>query len=133
MRFLTERGGGEPVLRWLLDPKKRAGLILGGKLAEELIKAGFRATLIELNRAGRLHRVADNDLERREAELLAQASCVSNDVHVVALALMTGCLLVFTRDRLLHRDLRSHSQSGRRIAIYQSASHARLLTSCECL
>ncbi len=124
---------GEPVLRWLLNPKQRAGLILGGKLAIELDKAGFRATLAVLSRAGRLHRVPAGVLARREQALSAAGTCVSNDVHVVALALSSGCNLVFTRDAQLHRDLKRHSPSGRRIAIYQRASHARLLTACDCM
>ena len=124
---------GEPVLRWLLNPKQRAGLILGGKLAAELDKAGFRTTLAVLSRAGRLHRIADDILRRREEELAAQGSCVSNDPHVVALALITGCTLVFTKDRQLHTDLKRHSRRGQRIAIYQRASHARLLAPCDCI
>ena len=124
---------GLPVLRWLLDPKRRAALILGRKLARELDKAGLGTTLVELNRAGRLHRVVDDMLERHEEELKARASCVSDDPHVVALTLMTGCTLVFTKDRRLHKDLKSHSRPGRRVAIYQKASHARLLTSCDCM
>jgi hypothetical protein len=124
---------GEPVVRWLLDRRRRSGLILGGKLAKELDKAGFRATLVELSRAGRLHRVLESSLRRHEQELLEEASCQSDDVHVVALTLMTGCTLVFTKDRQLHQDLRKHSRTGRRIAIYQRASHAKLLTSCDCI
>ena len=50
---------GKPVLRWLLSPKERCGLVLGGKLVAELAKAGLRSTLIELSRAGRLHRLED--------------------------------------------------------------------------
>ena len=124
---------GEPVLRWLLDPKRRGGLIVGGKLTAELDKAGFRATLAELSRAGRLHRIRDDVLEQRERTLRAEGSCVSNDVHVVALALTSGCGLVFTKDTQLHQDLKRHSPPGRRIAIYQRESHARLLVPCECL
>jgi hypothetical protein len=124
---------GKPVLRWLFNRKRRAGLILGGKLATELVKAGLTHTLVELSRAGRLHRVAGDLLSHRENTLAKQGTCQSNDLHVVALCLVTGCRLVFTRDKPLHADLRRHSEAGRRIAIYQAASHARLLTECDCI
>ena len=124
---------GKPVLRWLLDPRRRAGLILGGKLTYELNRAGLRSTLIVLSQAGRLHRVSDEELRRREVELVAEGICRSNDLHVVALTLLTGCNLVFTRDKPLHVDLKRYSPRGRRVSIYQYASHARLLTACTCI
>jgi len=124
---------GKPVLRWLLNPKRRSGLILGGKLATELARAGLLSTLSVLKQANRLHRISDSVLNRCEEELVAQGTCKSNDIHVVALTLITGCTLVFTRDKPLHADLKRHSAPGRRIAIYQTSSHARLLNECSCI
>lgn len=128
---LTE--DGKPVLHWLLDPKQRAGLILGGKLSRELDKAGFRSTLLNLSRVGRLHRVDDEILSQRVAELEKQRWCKSNDLHVVALSMITKCKLVFSKDKLLHVDLKNFSKYENRISIYQNSSHFRLLQPCECL
>jgi hypothetical protein len=129
----TRSADDTPVLRWLLNPRQRAGLVLGGKLTSELDKAGLRTTLAELSRAGRLHRIPDDVLRRREDELAALGTCQSNDAHVVALTLVSRCTLVFTRDKPLHADLKRHSEPGRRVTIYQTAAHARLLTDCDCM
>ena len=129
----NQTNDGKPVRKWLLNPKKRAGIVLGGKLTSELVKAGLRATLVELNRAGRLHRVPDDVLTRRIEQLDQENLCESNDVHVVALALITQCSLVFTHDKPLHADLKRHSSKDHKIKIYQTARHARSLTSCKCI
>ena len=123
---------GLPVLRWLLNPKRRSGRIVGGQLVKELVKAGFADTLAVLSRAGRLHRAPDRIVDERAEALRESGSCVSNDQHVVALALETGCDIVFTKDKALHQDLKSHAPTGHRIAIYQRATHARLLRECRC-
>ena len=123
---------GAPVLRWLLHPTRRSGLVIGGQLAKELVRAGFTEILRVLNQAGRLHRIEDSAVDKRAARLRKSGSCVSNDQHVVALALITGCDIVFTKDKALHQDLKRHAPTGQRISIYQQASHARLLRTCDC-
>ena len=123
---------GAPVLRWLLHPKRRSGLIVGGQLVKELVRAGFTETLAVLSQAGRLHRIPDPVVDARATKLRDTGSCVSNDQHVVALALESGCETVFTKDKALHQDLKRHAPTGSRIAIYQKARHARLLKECHC-
>jgi hypothetical protein len=124
---------GRPVLRWLLDPKAKSGLVIGGKtLRQELQKAGLKDTLAVLSQAGRLHIINDTLIEKKESELGGQAACKSNDGHVVALALVAKCDVVFTRDILLHQDLKANSLTGQKIAIYQNHSHSHLLTTCSC-
>lgn len=89
---------GLPVLEWLLNPRKQAGLIVGGKLYDELRRAGFGRRFIEtltvLSQAGRLHRFTGPQIERVTDELERGGECKSNDAHVVALALVSECNLV---------------------------------------
>lgn len=124
---------GMPVLQWLLNPRVKAGLIIGGKLAAELRGIKFSQVLLTLRRAGRLHIIPDQRLKEKEQSLITSGACRSNDVHVVALALATRCNVVFTRDVLLHADLRFNSVAGNRITIYQNASHSHLLVECRCI
>jgi hypothetical protein len=121
-------------LRWLLAAKSKSGLIIGGKtFRKELQKVGLRETLFVLSQAGRLHTIDDDLIGIKEKELSSKKACVSNDGHVVALALVAKCSVVFTRDILLHQDLKANAPAGRKIAIYQNSSHSHLLTICHCL
>lgn len=129
----TKTDHGIPVLKWLLNPKKKAGLIWGGKLAEELALRSLNDTLLQLSRAGRLHRIDDAKIDPIEKNLTQTGSCKSNDAHVVALCLASSCQLVFTKDQPLHSDLKAHSKKGKKISIYQNEAHSHLLTSCECI
>lgn len=118
-----------PVLEWLLCGKK-SGLIIGGKNADEILVGRFVKIALELKRAGRLHRISNEKISEMEQKILDNDICRSNDRHVVALVLASKCPLVFTEDRALHGDLKSIP--GRKIAIYQNASHRHLLTECRC-
>jgi predicted nucleic acid-binding protein len=121
---------GKPVLQWLFNPKKKAGLILGGKLTKEVSIVSFLPTLVELDRARRVHRVKESVVTALISTL--EAKCKSNDAHVVALALASRCNLVFTSDSKLHEDLKDHAPVKERISIYQTPDHSHLLTSCTC-
>jgi hypothetical protein len=122
---------GKPVLRWLLS-KEGAGLVIGGKLTGELTRAGMTDTLRVLSQAGRLHSFNGEAVSTVEQALKRKGDCKSNDHHVVALSLISGCNVVFSRDVNLHRDIKHHRQSRRDVAIYQGAEHAHLLKVCKC-
>jgi hypothetical protein len=121
---------GKPVLSWLL--RGRGGLVAGGKLTRELVSAGLDGTLVTLARAGRFHRVPDDDVDSTQATLREQGLCRSNDLHVLAVAIVSGCRLIFTRDRELHRDSRNRAVLEPTAVIYQTAAHSHLLRECRC-
>ncbi len=123
---------GRPVLHWLLNPRRKSGLIVGGRLLTELDHGGLRDTLLVLSRAGRLHRISDDQIQPAEDRLRADGSCLSNDHHVVALVVVSACRLVFTKDQRLHHDLKNRRVVPNRPRIYQDARHVRLLTTCTC-
>lgn len=118
-----------PILRWLLTDK--GGLIIGGYLKTELERSTkFRVTLVELSRAGRLHKLDDGRVSTVAARIASE--CCSDDCHVVAAAIISGCRLVFTRDQELHKDLKNTRLVEPPAAIYQDKSHRHLLTQCDC-
>lgn len=121
---------GLPVIKWLLAPNIRSGLVVGGKLTDELRAAGLKSTLVELSRAGRLHAINDEEISKIEVKI--RASCRSNDSHVVALAKVSRCSTVFTKDMPLHQDLKNRSLLPNGVSIYQTPEHSHLLTECRC-
>ena len=129
--LLVRSEQGIPVLKWLLQGSN-AGLVVGGKNLSEIGATRLRDTLAVLSRAGRLHKVSDAALAPIVTRLRSAGTCRSNDSHVVALALVSRCRLVFSHDEALHADLKSHSRTGEKISIYQDSSHEHLLTPCRC-
>jgi predicted nucleic acid-binding protein len=119
---------GRPVLEWLL--KGRGGLIIGGLLKRELGRSGMRDTLVVLGRAGRLHNIDDAQVQSVATKI--ERKCCSNDCHVVAAAIVSGCRLIFSRDQNLHKDAKNRDILNPAASIYQSKSHKHLLTDCHC-
>jgi rRNA-processing protein FCF1 len=119
---------GKPILNWLL--RGRGALIVGGHLKQELNRAGLRSTLVTLDQAGRLRRL--NDAKVQEMSNRIDQKCRSNDCHVVAAALVSGCRLIFTRDKNLQRDMKDREILTPTASIYQSKNHRHLLTDCHC-
>lgn len=122
---------GKPVLKWLLT--ESGGLIVGGKLKRELDRGGLRATLAELSRAGKLHILDDGKLYQVSNRLLEEGSCRSDDPHVLAVAIVSGCRLIFTRDKKLHKDAKNNRILNPAASIYKSHKHRRLLKPCRCM
>jgi len=126
-----------PVTNWLLGEKGDPRLVAAGALREELVKLyEVRRLLVRLEQAGRL-RSADADRLRQEQDRLrANVRCRSNDIHVLALALVSGARTLATFDQALTEDFRDAGIIARpRGSVYRDpAKHARLLrhtpTSC---
>lgn len=116
-----------PVLDWL---EKRDGCVVyGGRLAAELIRIEkARRYLLNLVRAGRARLVPDGPISTEERTVTKTGLCRSNDVHVMALARISGARTLCTRDRDLQRDFRdSRLISDPRGSIYLRPEHSRLL------
>lgn len=122
---------GKPVIKWLLTGG--GALIVGGELRRELSVSGkMRETLVTLSRAGKLHNLDDAKVKAKAEEIKARRICKSNDPHVIATALLSGCRLIFSRDRGLHKDAKNKEILNPAASIYQSKDHERLLTPCHC-
>ena len=88
-------------------------LVVGGKLREELDRAGLKDWMRTALRAGRLRFVDDESVDRRAEELDDEGACQSNDSHVVALAEISGARLLYTNDKKLQGDFTKLVQKGR--------------------
>lgn len=86
--------------------RKRVKIVVGGKLMKELCKTPFRAVLAEWTRAGRVTRVACEEINA-ELSSMREAKWKSNDSHVVALARCSGSRLLYTDDSCLIDDFKN--------------------------
>ncbi len=124
----------KPVLDWL--DRGNGMLIVGGKLREEL---GQSAKLMDylagFSRIGlkKLHVIDDTAVRSRTEELEKANVCRSDDPHVVALILLSGCDLVLSSDKKLQKDAQDRDIVGHGVSIYQRREHHRLLKDCKCV
>src|SRR5271157_6297046 len=87
------------IIQWLLGERRSPRLVASGKLREELAwHDGVRRLLVRLEQAGRLRAVEAGRLRQETARLHASGCCVSNDLHVLALAIMSGARTLATLD-----------------------------------
>ena len=94
---------GSRFFDWLSSP--RGQLVVGGKLREELSRdRRFVQWLRSALRNGRARSVADQAVDDHAMGLRRQGVCRSNDVHVLALALVSGARLLYTNDSALLDD-----------------------------
>lgn len=85
---------------------KQMSIALGGKLTKELSKTKLKDLLLEWVRAGRAKRIDDRELTAEEARL-ETLDLVSNDSHVLALAIKTNCKLLYSADDKLIIDFKN--------------------------
>ena len=118
------------VSRWLLGDRGDPRLVAAGKLREELAKhAEVRRLLVRLEQAGRLRSVDAGGLRQEEVRLHASGLCVSNDRHILALAILSGARTLATLDNGLAGDFKNARIISRpRGAVYRDPeTHAHLL------
>lgn len=94
---------GEAFFHWINSGGMR--LVVGGKLLEELDHdSRFRVWRQQAVQAGRVRILPTDRIEARMAELRNQVACRSNDVHVIALAQVSGARLLYSNDLSLRQD-----------------------------
>src|SRR5258707_5959470 len=95
---LTE--GASNIFQWLMND---GGVIAtGGRLKRELVATNLRNVYQTLLLAGRLYQYNDNEVDRIEVRIVDKGGLRSNDPHVIALARVSQCRLLFSRDQQLH-------------------------------
>lgn len=120
---LTEEASN--VYHWLMND---GGVIAaGGKLKRELVATNFRNIYQALLLAGRLYQYDDNEVDRAEVRIVKKGGLRSNDPHVIALARVSRCRLLFSRDQRLHADFSNPRVLRPRGRVYQDQSHEHLL------
>lgn len=128
-----------PVIDWLVSPDRDGRLAYGGRLKRELFTVrGARRFILRLRGAGRATLFPDAAVDAKEKELKRGGLCLSNDQHIIALAIVSGArTLCSNNDKKRHlfadfknKALIDHPRGG----IYRGPSHWRLLrhtSSCE--
>lgn len=117
---------------WLARGNK---LVVGGKNLRELSKLNeFRRWFRAAQRTGRAVRVDDDAVEREIERIAPERAWESNDLHVIALARLSGTRLLFTNDQALQNDFgkikgKNYSTKERKDI---RASHKHLLRSNTC-
>jgi predicted nucleic acid-binding protein len=120
---------GAPILKWLLTGG--GGLIVGGKLKLELARSSkMRSTMVTLSQAGKLHSLDDEKVKTLADKI--KNNCHSDDRHVIAAAVESGCRLIFSRDHNLHKDAKNKDILSPTASIYQNKAHQHLLETCHC-
>jgi len=115
---------GERFFDWLSGPHGQ--LVVGGKLRDELARdRRFVQWLRSALRNGRARSVADEAVEGHTAQLRRDGVCKSNDLHVLALALVSGARLLYTNDTALIDDFGNREiVASPRGKIYTTAMNA---------
>lgn len=110
--------------------ESRCALYYGGKLKREYFRSEKVKRMVKmLDQAGRARAVSDAAVDKKTEEVAPQ--CVSDDPHIIALAIQSGARLLCSRDQALHADFTNpriiHSPRGH---VYQNASHEHLIRLC---
>ena len=126
-KFLVQSSA---IIDWLFGERGNPRLVAAGKLRQELaMNKDVRRQLVQMDRAGRLRFADPERLQSEEKRLRTGATCASNDLHVLALAIVTGARTLATDDNALAADFRNKRIiDGPRGKIYRDpARHGRLL------
>lgn len=113
--------------RWIEDDGGK--LVHGGKLTEELIKSPRAKTELRLwSQSGRAYVYKRSIIEKDVDHLRETKMCKSNDVHVIALARVSGARVLFSNDKTLHEDFKNRELINQpRGSVFQDTDHAKLL------
>ena len=117
----------KPVRQWL--ERKNSKIVYSDteKFRREWDEGGGYRLRRELQRRNKLKLVSVQDVEERENELSGRV--VSDDEHIIALALTAQAKVLVSSDRRLIRDFKDHVTQGR---VYQTKGHKRLLKNDLC-
>jgi len=110
-------------------------MVYGGHLRVEYFRSRrLRRLLVTLDRAGRANAVSDSAVDSREASIRASTlKCRSNDVHVIALAQVSGVRLLCSEDGALHDDFRNPRLLNKpRGKVYRARRGHRQLLLAQC-
>ena len=105
----SQTPAGKRFYDWINEGQGR--LVIGGKLTRELNQASakFAQWARQALLFGRVQRANDDEVNSKTKALVAEGSCISNDVHIVSLAQVSGARLLFTNDGGLHTDFGNKS------------------------
>ena len=102
-------------------------LYYGGNLRREYFRSEKVKRMVrQLDQAGRAKAVSDAAVDTRMR--IVAPHCVSDDPHIIALALESGARLLCSLDRALHTDFTNPQLiNAPRGHVYQNAAHEHLI------
>jgi hypothetical protein len=119
----------QPVGVAIAGRRPTAIAILGGYLVIELQQSNkIWNRILELERAGRAHRLRRQTVDD-ETAAVEQTLCIrSDDPHILALARLSGCRVLVSNDKNLIADFKNIGiVPPPRGAVYKNRSHSHLL------
>jgi hypothetical protein len=117
----------EPVYRALMTGDARC--VYGGGLTLEYQQVEwFRRLLLRLDQQGIAHQFVKSKIDLEEGKLREKGICGSNDIHILALAIVSRARLLCSEDAALGEDFTNPAiLSKPRGNIYKRAEHAHLI------
>jgi len=116
--FLNHHGDMEPLHKWI-NKNGKIAYSTTDQFAQEMTQK-FREKLKTLRQSGKAKHIAPKEVQAKQKTL---TYLVSNDGHIIALALVANVKVLVSKDQNLHEDFKRHVNGS----IYQKASHKRLL------
>lgn len=112
-----------------LSTNKRLFLVYGGELRRQY--RGSERIINRLNQlgaAGRAKIYPDSEVDMATSTVRARGVCISNDEHIIGLALVTEARILCTNDGNLKRDFQNRVLlPDRRGKIWSASAHKHLL------
>lgn len=98
---------GKGFLHWINCGRGR--LVIGGQLLKELERASddFKKWAKIAQSFGKIQRVDKGEVNAVEEDLRNTSSCKSNDLHIIALAQVSGARLLYSNDKRLQQDFKN--------------------------
>ena len=98
---------GDGFFKWIM--RGRGRLVAGGEALEELERSSgdFRQWASQAVQAGTMTIVNESELETRTSQVEANREHISDDLHVLALAQVSGARLLYSNDAALQGDFRN--------------------------
>lgn len=120
-----------PLLNWI--QMGDGAMVTGGTKYEKELKAlpKYLPIIAELARAGKVLVASRKSVDSKERELKKLTPKKFNDEHLIAILVVTGCLLISTVNKSDMKEMtdKTYYPKRRKPKIYQNKTHAKLL--CE--
>jgi hypothetical protein len=125
--FLHPTADFAPVERALTNGYAR--IVYGGKLTKEYLRIErFQRILLRLDQQGGARQVSDALVDAETKKVIQSGQCVSDDPHIIALALVGQVRLLCSEDGNLETDFTNSALVGRpKGNIYKRSEHAHLI------
>ena len=128
----------KPIHKWINGNHGMIVYSTGGDFSGD-VHGNARNALAELRRGGKARYVSPKMYKSMSEKISIGANCKSNDVHVLALALVSHARLLYTEDQALRDDFKTGKWknekfiiSGPRGSIYSGKRNSDLLTADVC-